>query len=106
MVNVPVAAGSGGEVIREVFEYHWLAAIEKFKPQMIFISAGFDAHREDDLANLRLVESDYVWLTEQIMALAKRYCAGRIVSVLEGGYHLNALGRSVTAHIKALAGLG
>ncbi len=105
MVNVPVPAGSGGDVIREVFEYHWLAALEKFKPQMIFISAGFDAHREDDLANMRVVEADYVWLTEQIMALANRFCAGRIVSVLEGGYHLSALGRSVAAHIKSLSGL-
>jgi acetoin utilization deacetylase AcuC-like enzyme len=69
----------------------------------VFISAGFDAHRDDDMASLRLVEDDYVWVTREIKALAERHASGRIVSCLEGGYNLQALGRSVTAHIKALA---
>jgi acetoin utilization deacetylase AcuC-like enzyme len=105
MVNVPVPAGTGGETVREIFEYQWLPALERFKPQMIFISAGFDAHREDDMAQMRLVESDYAWITQQLIHVAQRFCHGRIVSVLEGGYNLSALGRSVTAHIKTLAGL-
>jgi acetoin utilization deacetylase AcuC-like enzyme len=70
---------------------------------MIFISAGFDAHREDDMGQMGLVEADYVWLTEQIMAVADRHAQGRIVSCLEGGYHLDALARSVVAHVRALA---
>jgi acetoin utilization deacetylase AcuC-like enzyme len=105
MINTPVAAGSGGEVIREIVEYSWLPALERFKPQMIFISAGFDAHREDDLGRLRLVESDYAWMTAQIRDIARRYSKGRVVSVLEGGYNLSALGRSVAAHVRVLAGL-
>jgi acetoin utilization deacetylase AcuC-like enzyme len=72
---------------------------------MIFISAGFDAHREDDLGEMGLVEADYAWMTQQVMAIAKQYAKGRIVSCLEGGYNLSALGRSVVAHIKALAEL-
>jgi acetoin utilization deacetylase AcuC-like enzyme len=72
---------------------------------MIFISAGFDAHREDELASMGLIESDYAWITRQLVAVADLYAKGRIVSCLEGGYHLSALGRSVSAHLKALAGL-
>ena len=74
-----------------------------FNPEMIFISAGFDAHREDELGQLGLVESDYAWMTEQIMRIAERHAKGRIVSCLEGGYALGALGRSVEAHIRVLA---
>ncbi len=70
---------------------------------MIFISAGFDAHREDDLGQMRLVEADYVWMTQQLMKIADTYAEGRIVSCLEGGYNLSALGRSVAAHVKALS---
>jgi acetoin utilization deacetylase AcuC-like enzyme len=73
---------------------------------MIFISAGFDAHREDDLAAMQLVEADYDWLTEQLVEVANQWSNGRIVSCLEGGYHLSALGRSVVAHLRALAQLG
>jgi acetoin utilization deacetylase AcuC-like enzyme len=72
---------------------------------MLFVSAGFDAHREDDMASLALVESDYAWVTERIKAVASRHAQGRIVSMLEGGYALSALGRSVVAHIKVLADL-
>jgi acetoin utilization deacetylase AcuC-like enzyme len=104
-VNVPVAAGSKGDVVRELVQEHWLPALHAFKPQMLFISAGFDAHREDDLGGMGLVEADYAWLTQQAMEIARLYAGGRIVSCLEGGYNLSALGRSVAAHVKVLAGL-
>jgi acetoin utilization deacetylase AcuC-like enzyme len=81
----------------------WLPRLDAFKPEMIFVSAGFDAHREDDLGNMGLVEDDYTWLTQQIRAVANRHAKGRIVSSLEGGYNLSALGRSVVAHVRALA---
>ena len=89
--------------VREAVDMMWLPRLDEFKPQMIFVSAGFDAHREDDLGNMGLVEDDYAWLTEQIRAVAKRHAKGRIVSSLEGGYNLSALGRSVVAHVRALA---
>ena len=103
MVNVPLPAYSDGAAVRSVVEAKWLPALEAFAPQMIFISAGFDAHREDDIGQMRLVEADYVWLTERLMAVADRHADGRIVSCLEGGYNLSALGRSVAAHVKALS---
>jgi acetoin utilization deacetylase AcuC-like enzyme len=102
MVNVPVPARSDGKLVRDVIESYWLYRLEDFQPEMIFISAGFDAHREDDMGGLGLVESDYVWITEKIMDVARRHAQGRIVSCLEGGYHLSALGRSVAAHVKTL----
>jgi acetoin utilization deacetylase AcuC-like enzyme len=105
MVNVPLAAYSSGREFRSAVEHSWLPALEAFKPEMLFISAGFDAHRDDDMAMLRLVEADYAWVTEQIKAVAERYARGRIVSLLEGGYELHALGRSVAAHLKVLGGL-
>jgi acetoin utilization deacetylase AcuC-like enzyme len=77
--------------------------LEEFKPEMIFISAGFDAHREDDLGQLGLVEADYEWITQRIKAVAERHAQGRIVSCLEGGYNLSALARSVAAHLRVLA---
>ena len=104
-VNVPLPARSGGEAVRKVVLDHWLPALHAFRPQMIFISAGFDAHREDDLGEMALVEADYAWMTRQLMAVAEQHCEGRIVSCLEGGYNLSALGRSVVAHVKALAQL-
>jgi acetoin utilization deacetylase AcuC-like enzyme len=88
-----------------VVQEQWLPALEAFAPQMIFVSAGFDAHREDDMAALALVEADYAWVTERIKDLADRHAQGRLVSVLEGGYALSALGRSVVAHLKVLADL-
>ena len=103
MINVPVAAYSDGAAVRKVVESKWLPALEAFRPEMIFISAGFDAHREDDLGQMRLVEADYVWMTERLMAVADRHAQGRIVSCLEGGYNLSALGRSVAAHVKTLS---
>lgn len=103
MVNVPLPAGSDGEAVRRVFEQYTLPALEAFRPQLLFISAGFDAHAEDLLGGLKLVESDYVWMTRELTAVAARHAAGRVVSMLEGGYNLNALGRSVVAHVRALA---
>jgi acetoin utilization deacetylase AcuC-like enzyme len=86
-------------------EQHWLPRLDAFRPDMLFISAGFDAHREDGLAQLGLVEADYTWITRQLMSVAQRHCAGRIVSCLEGGYHLGALARSVEAHLRVLSAM-
>lgn len=105
MINVPVPAYSRGDVIRQLVQERWLPKLSEFRPEMIFISAGFDAHREDDLAQLGLVEDDYAWLTNELMEVAQAHGSGRIVSMLEGGYNLSALGRSVVAHVKALAKL-
>ena len=102
IVNTPLAAGSRGLQFRAAVTTHWLPALQAHRPQMLFISAGFDAHREDDMAGLGLVEDDYAWVTTQVSALAAQSAQGRIVSMLEGGYALSALGRSVVAHIKAL----
>ena len=85
-------------------ESYWLPVLEKFKPQLIFISAGFDAHMEDNMAGLNLLESDFAWVTTKIREIADQHASGKIVSVLEGGYALPALGRSVAAHIEALSG--
>ncbi len=103
MVNIPLRAGSDGEVFRRAVRDEWLPALERFRPQMVFVSAGFDAHRDDELAGLNLLEEDYAWVTERIREAADAWAEGRIVSVLEGGYDLHALGRSVAAHVKALA---
>jgi len=102
-VNIPVPARSKGDVVRQLISEHWMPALHAFKPEMIFVSAGFDAHRDDDLGEMGLVEDDYAWITGQIMAVARAHAKGRIVSCLEGGYNLHALGRSVVAHLKALA---
>ncbi len=103
MVNVPVPPYTRGPEVREIIDAMWLPRLEAFKPQMLFISAGFDAHREDELGQLGLVEADYTWITQRIKDLADRHCGGRIVSCLEGGYALSALGRSVVAHLRVLA---
>ena len=102
MVNVPVPPYTRGPQIRALIEENWMARLDAFRPQMIFVSAGFDAHREDELGQLGLVEADYTWITEQIAALADKHAGGRIVSCLEGGYHLGALARSVVAHLRVL----
>jgi acetoin utilization deacetylase AcuC-like enzyme len=86
-------------------EEAWIPRLDAFAPEMIFISAGFDAHRDDDLGQLGLVEADYQWITQQLKAVAKRHANGRIVSCLEGGYNLGALARSVEVHVRALADL-
>jgi len=103
MVNVPLPATTSGKIVREMISQTWIPRLNEFKPQLIVISAGFDAHREDDLGQMGLVEDDYVWITKQLMEVANRYCDGKIVSCLEGGYNLSALGRSVAAHLKTLA---
>jgi acetoin utilization deacetylase AcuC-like enzyme len=102
MINVPLPRSAGGTVFRKAVTDVWLPALEKFKPEMIFVSAGFDAHSDDDMAQLQLGDDDYVWITQQIRVIADKYASGRIVSVLEGGYELNALGRCVAAHISVL----
>jgi acetoin utilization deacetylase AcuC-like enzyme len=90
LVNVPVPAHTKGDVVRKIVTEQWLPALHAFKPEMIFISAGFDAHREDDIGGMGLVEADYAWITQQMMAVARQYAQGRIVSCLEGGYNLSA----------------
>ena len=104
MLNVGLPSRSGGDAFREVVSQQWLPALDAFKPELIYISAGFDGHREDDMGNLGLVEADYEWVTQQLMAVAKRHCAGRVISCLEGGYVLSPLARSVAAHVKVLIG--
>ena len=106
MVNVPLAPYTRGPEVRQTIETMWMPRLEEFAPQMIFISAGFDAHREDDLGQMGLVEADYAWITQRVKALADRHAQGRIVSCLEGGYHLGALARSVAAHLRVLAEVG
>jgi len=105
MVNVPMPAGAGSQQFREVVEQIWLPALDKFQPQMILISAGFDAHIEDDMAMMRLVDQDYGWTTQKLVEVAERHGKGRVVSMLEGGYALSALARSVVMHLRALGGL-
>ena len=103
LVNLPVPAYTKGMEVRELVESIWLPRLDAFAPEMIFISAGFDAHREDDMGQMGLVENDYAWITQRLMEVARRHAKGRIVSCLEGGYSLSALGRSVEAHIRVLA---
>lgn len=105
MVNVPVPAGTRGDAFRQIVSDVWLPALREYRPEMLFVSAGFDAHYEDDMGSCGLVESDYVWVTDQLKGLAAECGHRRIVSILEGGYSLSAVGRSVVAHIKSLADL-
>jgi acetoin utilization deacetylase AcuC-like enzyme len=105
LINVPLRAGTGGEGFRKAVSEAWFPEIEAFRPQMFFFSAGFDGHREDPLASLELVEDDYLWITKSIMHYALEYAESRIVSTLEGGYALSALGRSATQHVRTLLGI-
>jgi acetoin utilization deacetylase AcuC-like enzyme len=102
IVNVPLAAGARGDVFRAGFRDEILPALTAFKPDFIIISAGFDAHKDDPLAQLGLTENDFAWVTAALMDVAGQTCAGRVVSVLEGGYNLDALAESVTAHVQTL----
>ena len=104
MVNVPLPAGAGSREFRQAVKDAWLPALDEFGPQLVLFSAGFDAHAEDDMAMLRLGDADYSWVTAQVKALAERHAEGRVVSVLEGGYALSALGRSVVHHLRVLSG--
>jgi acetoin utilization deacetylase AcuC-like enzyme len=105
IINVPLAAGTGSQEFRDAVTDRWLPALEAFEPELLLISAGFDAHWEDDMSMLRLLDADYAWVTERLKLVAEKHCKRRIVSVLEGGYALHALGRSAMAHIKVLSGL-
>jgi acetoin utilization deacetylase AcuC-like enzyme len=104
IINAKLPAGSPSSAFHEAVYTQWLPALEAFAPQLLMISAGFDAHCDDDMAQLCLREDDYRWVTDKLRELAARHAGGRIVSVLEGGYELHALGRSVAAHIDALLG--
>ena len=103
IINVPMAAGTGGAEFRRIVETRWLPALHDFKPQLVLFSAGFDAHRDDELGQLLFDAADYFWVTAQIKTIADQYAHGRIVSVLEGGYDTDALGRCVVAHVQALS---
>ena len=102
IVNVPLAPNSNGEVFRSGMESFVLPALRKFNPDLILISAGFDAHKDDPLAQLNLIEEDYIWITNEIMSIAADSCDGRVVSTLEGGYNLVALANSVASHVRSM----
>jgi acetoin utilization deacetylase AcuC-like enzyme len=102
IVNVPLHSGETGESVRKKYSTIILPALKAFKPELLLISAGFDAHKDDPLGSIQLVEDDYRWLTEELLAVANHCCEGRVISALEGGYNLKALGSSVAAHVKAL----
>lgn len=104
IVNAPLAPGADSDAFRAAMTGHVLPALDRFKPEFIFISAGFDAHAGDPLAQLRLEDEDYAWATQELTALAEKHCAGRVVSTLEGGYDLAALAASARAHVRALMG--
>jgi acetoin utilization deacetylase AcuC-like enzyme len=104
IINVPLPAMTDGRGFRAAVERDWLPALEAFKPQLVFVSAGFDAHRDDPLAYLKLDDEDYRWITEQLVEVAERHAEGRVVSTLEGGYNTDALGRCVVEHVRVLAG--
>jgi acetoin utilization deacetylase AcuC-like enzyme len=105
MHNVPLPAGAGSKELRQAVSARWLPALHDFKPELVLFSAGFDAHAEDDMAMLRFNDADYAWVTREVKSIAERYAKGRMVSVLEGGYALSALGRSAVQHLRVLAGI-
>ncbi|MGH8741985.1 MAG: histone deacetylase family protein [Burkholderiales bacterium] len=105
MLNIPLQAGTGSSGFRDAVAQHWIPALDEFAPELVLFSAGFDAHAEDDMAMLRFADADYAWVTAQVKRIAERHAQGRIVSVLEGGYALSALGRSVVQHLRVLADL-
>mgnify|MGYP000064794023 CR=1 FL=1 len=106
LVNSPLPIASDGADLKALYEQQWLPKLTEFKPELLFISAGFDAHLEDDMASLKFVESDYIWLTEQLAQFSQQHHCLGIISYLEGGYSLSALGRSAIAHVKALVDFG
>jgi acetoin utilization deacetylase AcuC-like enzyme len=105
IINVPLAAGDTGIEFRQKYSSIILPALRNFKPDLVLISAGFDAHRDDPLASIMLVEEDFRWITQELMDIADCYCGGKMISVLEGGYNLNALAASVAIHVKTLMGI-
>lgn len=104
-VNVPLDAGAGSAEFRAAITDHWMPALQRFEPQMIFVSAGFDAHRDDDMSHVNLTDADYRWVSEQIVEAAATSADNRIVSALEGGYELQSLARCVETHVRVLMGL-
>lgn len=104
LVDIPLPAGAGSKEFRAGVEDHWLPHLDAFKPQMLFISAGFDAHVADDMSSLQLTDDDYEWVTKALVDVATRHCEGRIVSMLEGGYEPGVLARSVVRHLNVLLG--
>ena len=102
VLNVPLNEGADGEDVKNAFNDKIIPRIDTFGPDLIMISAGFDAHKDDRLANLKFVEDDYEFMTEQIVNIANKHCNGKIVSVLEGGYNLESLRKCVVTHVKAL----
>ena len=104
LVDIPLPAGAGSKEFRAGVEDHWLPHLVAFKPQMLFISAGFDAHVADDMSSLQLTDDDYEWVTKALVDVATRHCEGRIVSMLEGGYEPGVLARSVVRHLNVLLG--
>lgn len=105
IVDVPLRPGAKGDEFRTAIAEHWLAALHAFRPELLFVSAGFDGHWQDDMSHLLLTEADYKWVTEQLVSVAEAHCGGHMVSVLEGGYEPHALARSVVAHLRVLAGV-
>ncbi|MCS2610586.1 histone deacetylase family protein [Halomonas dongshanensis] len=105
VVNTPLDAGTQGAQYRRIIEHQWLPALHRFKPELVMVSAGFDAHRDDPMGDICLDDEDFYWITQRATEIAALYAENRLVSVLEGGYHLESLGRGVDAHLKALLGL-
>ncbi len=105
MLNVGLRPYSGGAEMRRAVSERWIPALRAFAPQMLFVSAGFDAHRDDDMGQLAWSDDDYRWVSAQIVAIADELCQGRVVSMLEGGYDLDALARCAELHVRALAGI-
>lgn len=105
MCNVPLPPYSRGDALRHAVAEYWIPALRKFQPEVIFVSAGFDAHRDDDMSQLGWLDDDYAWLTQQIVDIADEVAGGRIVSLLEGGYNVPALARCVELHVRALIGI-
>jgi len=103
--HIPMRIGSGGEVFREAVRENWIQALDAFKPEIIFVSAGFDGHLEDTMSDLAFTDSDYRWISELLVEIAERHAGKRLVSALEGGYDLESLGRSAALHVKALMGI-
>ena len=106
LIHAPLVAGAHSEAFQHSVQEHWLPALHRFRPQLLLVSAGFDAHFEDDMGQLNLLDSDYFWVTREIMAVADQHAQGRVVSTLEGGYEPQALGRAVVQHVRALMHLG
>ena len=100
LVDVPLKGGTDGPEFRAAISEHWFPALHRFKPEFLFISAGFDAHWQDDMSSISLTEADFGWLSDELQKIARIHCNGRIVSMLEGGYELGPLARSVVAHLK------